>query len=324
MTYKNNNLGSGDLIMSLTSMLKGKNEKEVQLQEILKKVAPTKDMFKTASGKKAFSNEYEVITPNILETTYQSAVVGNAFDYLMRFEVAKNVNCNKQEVLEKIVAEYGLKILERFADKKTYAVLTDKYGDTIKTISSYVLGNTSNEKDLILASCYLARLDSIYRSGMPPMDIKASLIDDEAQCVVKDLEMLFDIFKDDFIRSGILKSNSDVVFNPTFGPLMSMFVGGADADIFIDGILYDIKTTKNNGFKWQDSAQLIGYYLLNELARDLEDIQAPLTHREIYRIAFYKPRFSEIEYIDINDIDLAVLKQAITELKDMTTLTYMS
>ncbi len=310
--------------MSLTSMIDGKNEKDIQLQEIMKKIVPTKDMFKTNSGKKPFSRDYELLTSNILETNYQYTIVGNAFDYLMRFEIARVVDCNAQEIYKNIVAERGLDILKRFVDKNMYEMLSDKYNRSISIVSKYVLGKESEDKKLILSSCFLGRLDIITRTGMPPQDIETSLINDEPQNIIDDLKSLLDIFRSDFIVSGLVKPDSDVVFNPHFG-IIAMFVGGADADIYIDGVLYDIKTTKNNGFKWRDSAQITGYYLLNELAKAIEisDEIANLICRDIYRIAFYKPRFGEIEYIDIKDLDKNALSLAISDLKIMSKLSYV-
>lgn len=310
--------------MSLTSMINGKDEKDIQFQEIIKQAVPTKDMFKTISGKKPFTKEYKLLTPDILETTYQYTIVGNAFDYLMRFEIAKVVDCNKKEVYENVAAERGLNILKRFVDKKIYEILSDKYNESIRIVNQYIFSKENDEKQLILSSCFLGRLDIITRTGMPPQDIEASLISDEPKNIIADLNSLLSIFRNDFIFSGLIKSDSDVVFNPHFG-IIAMFVGGADADIYIDGVLYDIKTTKNNGFKWQNSAQITVYYLLNELAKSIEvsDKIANLIHRDIYRIALYKPRFGEIEYIDIKDLDDYNLNQAINGLKKMSKLTYM-
>jgi len=127
-----------------------------------------------------------------------------------------------------------------------------------------------------------------------------------------------DNFRDVFLKSGLIKLKSYVVFNPTFG-IASIAVNGADADIFADGVLYDIKTTKKHGFNWQYSAQLIGYYMLNEIAKEslyFEDL-TQLINCEISKIAFYKPRFEEIEYVDIADQDTDKLKNAISELGEL-------
>ena len=52
--------------------------------------------------------------------------------------------------------------------------------------------------------------------------------------------------------------------NPVFG-YGSKLVGGADADIIIDGTLVDIKTTQYPTFKTEYYHQLMGYYILSLL-----------------------------------------------------------
>jgi hypothetical protein len=52
------------------------------------------------------------------------------------------------------------------------------------------------------------------------------------------------------------------VLNPTFGAA-SALVGGADADIFIDGTLIDIKTPKHLEMGRDVFNQLFGYYCLS-------------------------------------------------------------
>ena len=49
-------------------------------------------------------------------------------------------------------------------------------------------------------------------------------------------------------------------------------VGGADADLIIDRILIDIKTTKSNSFTQDMYNQLLGYYALSTFRKDLDGI----------------------------------------------------
>ncbi|WP_162309362.1 hypothetical protein [Cohnella abietis] len=93
----------------------------------------------------------------------------------------------------------------------------------------------------------MASLETVARSGLPPMDIEKSLIDDTDIKIINDLKLLCEVFQSKFINAGIVKENSNVVFNPRFG-IVSMFCGGADADIFIDDTLYDFKCTKSRGY----------------------------------------------------------------------------
>ncbi|WP_186576918.1 hypothetical protein [Aquibacillus kalidii] len=69
--------------MSLTSMLKGKSNKDIKLQNILRESIPTKKEFQTISGNDAFSSLYTVKAPYNLNKSFDSSVVGTAFDYLL-------------------------------------------------------------------------------------------------------------------------------------------------------------------------------------------------------------------------------------------------
>ena len=110
---------------------------------------------------------------------------------------------------------------------------------------------------------------------------------------------MLEVFQTKFINSGIITPESIVVYNPTFGDA-SYFCGGADADIYIDGTLYDFKCTKREGYVWKDVSQILGYYLLDCISKDSKDRENDLDKYEIRRIAFYKARFGEVEYYDVS------------------------
>ena len=54
------------------------------------------------SGKIPFSKEYTEKFPYNLDVPYDSTLVGTAFDYLARFEIARNIDNNKQSAYEKL------------------------------------------------------------------------------------------------------------------------------------------------------------------------------------------------------------------------------
>lgn len=75
------------------------------------------------------------------------------------------------------------------------------------------------------------------------MDIKKNLVDDTDIEVINDLRILCNVFQNNFINSGVFKEYNDVIFNPKFG-IASMCCGGADADLFMDGTLYDFNALR--------------------------------------------------------------------------------
>ncbi|GAF76488.1 unnamed protein product, partial [marine sediment metagenome] len=74
---------------------------------------------------------------------------------------------------------------------------------------------------------------------------------------IEELEKLFNC-----VPWDKFKAKKHCILNPTFGK-GSGIVGGADADLIIDDVLIDIKSSKNIEIKRRDLNQIIGYYLLS-------------------------------------------------------------
>jgi len=100
-----------------------------------------------------------LVNSYILKNTHQASIVGISFDYLIRFEIAKTVNCDKQSVYKNIVAKKGLKKLESYTDRKTFRALKKEYNKCIKIIMKHVLGSVSVYKNVITSACFLGTLD---------------------------------------------------------------------------------------------------------------------------------------------------------------------
>ena len=77
--------------------------------------------------------------------------------------------------------------------------------------------------------------------------------------------------------------------NPVFG-YGSRLVGGADADMIIDGTLIDIKTTKDPTFKEDYYYQLVGYYILSLLGRIDTSYWKSRNNAAVHRIGIYFSR----------------------------------
>ena len=88
-----------------------------------------------------------------------------------------------------------------------------------------------------------------------------------------------------------------LVLNPHFGK-GSTLVGGADADLIVDGVLIDIKTTQQTSFTQDNFNQLIGYYVLSKLGKvnDSEDIQ-------ISKLGIYFSRYGILHTIPTRQIE---------------------
>jgi len=182
-------------------------------------------------------------------------------------------------------------------DKKTFRKLQNRYEDAVFAFEQYIKKN-HKISFIITEACYLAHLEHVFRSGMPPTNIE-KFFDKTDSKIVNDLKNISEVFEKSFL--SVISEKSNVIFNPTFGKA-SLCCNGADADIFIDGTLYDFKTTKKNGYNWKEVAQIIGYFFLNRLQIRWNCDDDNLNKMQIEKVAFYKARFGEIECFDINNL----------------------
>lgn len=117
--------------------------------------------------------------------------------------------------------------------------------------------------------------------------------------IIEEIEQLHSTFIDKFINIGLIKQDSEVVCHLWFEPWSSR-CGGAIADVCIDGIIYDFKTTKRRGYNWVDIGQVYAYYILsclcNEDINRNEKFSPPYNYyRDIKGIALYYSRYGDIE-----------------------------
>lgn len=288
--------------MALTTILKENRE----FKELINSSMPSKKSFTTNTGRPPFSSKNPIIVPYSLDNSYQASLVGTASDYMFRFIIAKTVSSNKEDVIKDLVAEKGLQLLTTRLYKKFNLGKDDETNDKIKsglekrkayfdkckdTIKRYINGDEQLFYFLITTSVWFAQLDAVFRNKSDD-SIKIAFMKEKEPLVEKEVMLLCEVFIETFINSNIVTSDSDVVFNPTFGE-WSKKVGGADADIFIDGTLYDFKCTKNVSLQWDYCAQIFSYYILGLLDKQNGCIGS-LAEREIKNISLYYSRFGLI------------------------------
>ncbi|MCY9178435.1 hypothetical protein [Bacillus inaquosorum] len=280
--------------MSLTSKLRSKKQKDKELKNILVSIEPLKEDYYTLSGKLPFSKEYSAYVPYALENQYDSSIVGVAFDYLARFRIGQFTN--KEEARDHLTAYQGLRKLRK--KTKDYSLEGTFYIPLINDILDFIRSESKISPELCQKALKLAKLEQLYRSrtiGEINADFYTCI--DSSDEIVNELINLMDVFEDKFINSGILTKNSEVVFNPSLG-VSSLLIDGADTDIWIDGTLYDFKTTKKNSLDRNDNLQLIGYYILNELAQEVHAAIGAPPLLDKNKLGFYKARYGEIEFYD--------------------------
>lgn len=269
--------------MSLTSFIKIPQVSAVFRREF--KLAPMK-------------LEGELRAPPV---TANYALIGTAFDYLMRFYLERT---NKNAVADHWVAENSVLILNALSKmakggKKSDDIeeldllpakwqtlleskeatseileasekMTSLLMDAKKSHAAY-LSKGKMDDDIIRTSIVLAQMDGYYRSGM--ISPKLGSVEDGD---ITDLRNLISLVDRDAFKSRDL-----CLLNPTFG-YGSTLVGGADADLIIDDTLIDIKTTKYLSFTQEHYNQLIGYYILSKLGRLNDSLDVPISKIGIY------------------------------------------
>lgn len=254
--------------------------------------------------------EGEIKAPPV---TTNYALMGTAFDYLMRFYLER---INKNAIADHWVAENSVsmlnamsqvakkkskipenllpakqKIMEEFKDVSAQIItasnkMNELIDDAKKTHDVY-LKNGELSDEIFKTSIVLAQMDSFYRSG----NIHPNLGSVE-EGDIADLRNLISI-----VRQDIFKSKKLCVLNPTFG-YGSELVGGADADLIIDNTLIDIKTTKYLSFTQEHYNQLIGYYILSKLGKLNDSMDVP-----IHRIGIYFSRHGILHTITSDQIE---------------------
>lgn len=316
----NHNLLKEETNLSLTSMLKGRSDTAKEFQQIIRRALPTKELFQTITDRPAFSRkDYIAYAPYNLKKHYNASLVGIAFDYLARIIIAQKVELNKEASYEDLTGEYAIPILERVLETKPRVVKkVKKRVEKCKKNFKRVTQNKIHVKEVIVDACFLAKLEAIARTGIPPLDLlEPSFFNKPEDEIVNDLLQICEVFNTTFLP--LVHADSKVYYNPNFG-IASGLVRGADADIIIDGTLYDFKTGKPIGYKWQDIAQVLGYYLLNEIMHDMSEVDDDKDEKDyphsiiISRLAIYRGRYGEIEYVNVNQLDKDLLKEAKQEM----------
>lgn len=270
--------------MSLTSFLKNKDVRE---------------KFKQEFPKPKFTEKKELLAPPL---TKHWSMVGTAFDYLLRFYLKR---LNPKAVERPWVAELSPKVLFMFKQGFAYNPETDELEVVPDLVSDEadlamfnkikrILSEARNRyqaylktgkitKPLLTSALFLANLDIIYRTGRFEDYVELDAVSDED---IKDLRKLIHI-----INPTLFKARKLCLLNPTFGEA-SRLVGGADADLVVDDILVEIKTTKKLRLTRDHYNQLIGYYTLYKIA-------GMLPKHKIKNVAIYFSRHAYLYVIPV-------------------------
>ncbi|MFL5352210.1 hypothetical protein [Archangium sp.] len=233
------------------------------------------------------------VHPLVPAGTPRQTLIGSAFDYLLRFILQRRFSF---AITRPWVAEEGLHALETKLIKQkrlaapispnTLALAFDLLGRAKRANLDFIeQGVLTN--DTLKSVLYLAHIDLLIRSRKVGKEFGVVYLSD-----MNELRGLAEIIPD-----NVLNPRSSCILNPTFGQA-SIDIGGADADLILDGTLIEIKTSKSPIFSKAYTKQLIGYYILSTLG-GID--QAPIG-TTIERIGVYSSRYGKLLTIPLPEI----------------------
>lgn len=268
------------------------------MKDAIKSVTPKKSDFETQSGVLAFSN-YEFLAPYQLQNNFQSSIVGTAFEYVAKIISSLETNTKiTREIFENLVI--GI-----FLNNKEYKPVLDLYIKTVEKVDAIISGETSiplHDEELLHGLCVISKLENLWRSGYLGKTTSDDLLKPTEEVVYKELASLIEVYKQTFFDGRLIRTDSLITYKPEFSSKVRSALMGIDADICVDSILLDFKTTKKNGYIAQDAMQITGYYLFYLIDRLLGDKKSNIQNHKIEKIALYKARFGQVEYYDVSKI----------------------
>lgn len=200
--------------------------------------------------------------------TRNYGVVGQAFDYLLRFYMQRNNPNPMRPHGNQWVADGVRDTPSLLPFLKSAHLYHEHYLED---------GNVTDE---LLESCLnLAILDGVRRAG----EMRGIL----GQADPKDIQDLRNLLT--LVPSGPFLDGQRCTLNPAFP-----FPGGADCDLSIDNQLIEIKTTKFSEVRQEYYQQLLGYYLCS--------INPERQEQRVERIGIYFSRHGYLWSVKINDI----------------------
>lgn len=299
--------------MSLSSILKSSWPKCKEFKEVIKTISPQKTDFQTYSGVTAFS-KYDLICENTLSNSYDSSLVGTAFDYLAKLICSNHTNTKfssksfERSKINSFLAE---------PKNKSILILYKKAQDHFDFLLENPSDNLPIDQDLITEIILISKLENLWKSDALSLAKKKDILKPSDPTVYDDVNALAKCFYDVFIEKNIIQPDSLITYMPNYSSNVYAALGGIEADLCIDGTLFDFKSTKHHGFMIKDSLQITSYYVFHLIDLIMSNPESPKTNirkHKIERIALYKCRFGQIEYFDVNNISEEKLKYVITEL----------
>jgi hypothetical protein len=234
-------------------------------------------------------------TPVLVESCgRRHSFLGTAFDYVARFKTGREFCMNGPPTAA--VHDFGWiaeQAVAMMAQDERYAsehARWERYVQKGRELYREYLGGADISMERVVnCAQFMAAADMLVRTGEFRPDTR---VDPDMTAELLALAQVFspaDTFP--FERACLL--------NPEMG--MSHLVGGADADLIVDGLLVDIKTTISPGMSSAHMRQLCGYAVLHSMG-GIPLADGSLHVEPITEIGLYYSRHARLATWRIDDI----------------------
>ena len=282
--------------MSVVTILKGK-EKWPEIYNFLKESSPSLEDFEEIGVK---SN---IEIAQIVDEVELSKSESTRIDYYSEYLFALSL-CRRLDQYKDYSAKSLMWSFEYVKSQVQYSDFIRKKAEELETLLySYINGVDIDFSVLVYASHFS---DTVEKAGLlytgatnheTNQNIEAALELEISQNVIDILHMMVEMFEKTFTENDLIHSTSIVIYHPHFDP-WGHYLGGASADLYIDGYIYELKSGKREKHRWIDIGQVYAYYLLNQLCEqnkvDFEEdsllSQFNLDYNKVEGIALYYSR----------------------------------
>lgn len=225
-------------------------------------------------------------TIKVAPVSARANLTGTAFDYLLRFELQRRFRA--------IPVEQGWWVAKLAAphapEKRRSAQFIKEAGEQVELYSRGHFDTAEMAKTCTV----LAKFDFVYRAGWADPQWLAP---DEG--IAEELLELLEV-----VPFEAFRPKRQLTLNPSFGKA-SHWVGGADADVMVDGLLIDLKTVIKAELSLDELRQLVGYGVLARLG-GIHVMDAPASQRKVSAqleaLGLYYARHGQLVTFDVDGL----------------------
>jgi hypothetical protein len=238
----------------------------------------------------------------IEHVSYEHSLLGQAFDYLIRMWLESQCN----EVHDPHEGRLGgdwtanLSYTSRRLIRSAWGPESEEENEAINVAlrradrkREQFRKTGMNANNAIDAALVYSGLD--HNIGIDDGTVEANSFEDE---IVTELQALFHLFR----KQDVLIGDS-VIISPDFGERSCILE--VHGDFIVEDTLIDVKTTENPEFDAEYWRQLLAYYILNDIHRELiqnrEDREMEVPYPHISTVGVYFARYGELKTVDVDD-----------------------